>query len=211
MVLDALLNCDLDPLRVNTTEMLKKTFFSMTVLAASLLSANAQAGTLVKMNTSAGEIIIELEDEKAPVSAANFANYVKAGFYDQTIFHRVIPGFVIQGGGFTADDISRKTTEAPIENEADNGLKNSHYSLSMARTSDPSSATSQFFINLQDNASLDHTAKDSRGWGYAVFGRVIEGQEVVDQIATVKTGSVAGMRDVPLKPVRIESATLLEK
>lgn len=190
--------------------MLKKSLLAASLLASSLLGNTALAGTMVKMTTSAGDLVIELEDEKAPLSAQNFIDYVNNGFYDGTIFHRVIPGFVIQGGGFTAD-MQRKATEAPLQNEADNGLKNTHYSLSMARTPAPNSATSQFFINLRDNQSLDHTAKTDRGWGYAVFGRVVEGEEVVDAIAGVKTGSQFGMRDVPLEAVVITSATLIEK
>lgn len=182
-------------------------FFASLALSCSLLCGAAQAGTQVRMSTSLGDILIELEDERAPQSSQNFIDYVESGFYNGTVFHRVIPGFVIQGGGFTPD-MDRKPTRAPLENEADNGLKNSHYSLSMARTSDPHSATSQFFINLRDNANLDHSGKTPRGWGYAVFGRVIEGQAVVDAIAGVKTTSRAGMRDVPAEPVVIESATL---
>jgi len=190
--------------------MLKKTLLAATFFAATLANGTTFAGTLVNMTTSAGDIVIELEDEKAPKSALNFINYVKSGFYDGTIFHRVIPGFVIQGGGFTAE-MQQKPTEAPLQNEADNELKNTQYSLSMARTPSPHSATSQFFINLNDNQSLDHTGKTDRGWGYAVFGRVIEGQEVVDKIAGVKTGSQSGMRDVPLEAVHISTATLIEK
>lgn len=189
--------------------MLRKPLIAAFSLTCTLLCSTAIAGTQVKMTTSHGDIVIELEDEKAPLSTENFINYVKSGFYDGTIFHRVIPGFVIQGGGFTSD-MNRKATEAPLSNEADNGLKNTHYSLSMARTPDPDSATSQFFINLQDNASLDHSGKTQRGWGYAVFGRVVEGQAVVDTIAGVKTGSQSRMRDVPVEPVHVTSATLIE-
>lgn len=187
--------------------MLKKHLYSATALFFSLLCTTATAGTMVHMSTSAGDMIIELEDEKAPLTVKNFIDYVESGFYDGTIFHRVIPGFVIQGGGFSPD-MARKETSAPITNEADNGLKNTHYSLSMARTPNPDSATSQFFINLRDNASLDHTAKNQRGWGYAVFGRVVEGKDVVERIASVKTGTRSGMRDVPLEAVTIKKATL---
>ncbi len=190
--------------------MFKKYLIAAASLVALTFSSATFASTQIKMTTSAGDIVIELEDEKAPVTVENFISYVESGFYDGTIFHRIIPGFVIQGGGFSAE-MQRKSTQSPIQNEADNELKNTHYSLSMARTSDPNSATSQFFINLVDNASLDHTGKDQRGWGYAVFGRVVSGQEVVDQIATVDTGSKMGMRDVPLEPVLIESASVLPK
>jgi len=157
---------------------------------------------MVIFKTSHGEFTIELYSDQAPATVENFLAYVDDGFFDGTIFHRVISGFMIQGGGFTAD-MQQKATRAPIKNEADNGLKNVRGTLSMARTQQKDSATAQFFINLTDNAFLDHGARD---FGYAVFGRVTDGMEVVDEIANVKTGSRAGHADVPMEPVTIESA-----
>ena len=157
---------------------------------------------MVIFSTSQGDITIELFSEEAPVTVKNFLDYVDAKFYDGTIFHRVIPGFMIQGGGFT-DDMNQKPTRAPIENEADNGVKNARGTLSMARTSDIHSATSQFFINLKDNAFLDHGARD---FGYAVFGRVAEGMDVVDKIAGVKTGNRGPHSDVPMETVVTNTA-----
>ncbi|MBA1148001.1 peptidyl-prolyl cis-trans isomerase [Ectothiorhodospiraceae bacterium WFHF3C12] len=158
----------------------------------------------VKFETSKGPIILELYPDKAPRTVENFLAYVEQGFYDGTIFHRVIPGFVIQGGGFTAD-YERKTTREPITNESDNGLDNARGTISMARTRDPHSATSQFFINLSDNDNLDHRGSD---WGYAVFGKVVDGMEVVDAIAGVPTGAAGPFRsDAPRNVVMIESAT----
>lgn len=159
----------------------------------------------VEMQTSAGTLRIELDDERAPASVANFLAYVNAGHYDGTVFHRVIRGFMVQGGGFEPG-MKQKRTNAPIANEAKNGLKNKHYTLAMARTSDPHSATAQFFINTTDNTFLDND-RASDGWGYAVFGRVVEGTEVVDAIESVKTGNKGGHGDVPLEDVRIERAT----
>ena len=159
----------------------------------------------VQMDTSAGVITIELDDVKAPLSAANFLAYVNKGHFDGTVFHRVIKGFMLQGGGFDGD-MKQKATEAQIRNEANNGLKNKRYTLAMARTSDPHSASSQFFINAADNAFLDHTAETAQGWGYAVFGRVISGTEVVDAIEKVRTGRKGSHDDVPLEEVRIERA-----
>lgn len=163
---------------------------------------------LVDLETSHGTIRVELDAEKAPKSAANFADYVRSGHYDGTVFHRVIPGFMIQGGGF-APGMKQKSVGAPIANEADNGLKNRHYTLAMARTSDPHSATAQFFINTADNAFLDHKAPNAQGWGYAVFGKVVSGNEVVDAIGGVSTGSRGGHGDVPLEDVLIVSAKLV--
>ncbi len=157
---------------------------------------------MVIFSTSMGDITIELLSEEAPITAKNFLDYVDAGFFDGTIFHRVIPGFVIQGGGFTAD-MNQKETRAPIKNEADNGVKNSRGTLSMARTSDINSATSQFFINLKDNEFLDHGTRD---FGYAVFGKVVEGMDVVDKIAGVKTGDRGHHSDVPMEPVVTNTA-----
>ena len=159
----------------------------------------------VELHTSAGVIRLELDDVKAPLSVENFLNYVKAGHYDGTIFHRVIKGFMVQGGGMDAD-MKQKGTNAPITNEADNGLLNAKYTVAMARTSDPHSATAQFFINAADNAFLNFRAPNAQGWGYAVFGRVIAGQDVVDRIETVKTGRRGFHDDVPLESVTIDKA-----
>jgi peptidyl-prolyl cis-trans isomerase B (cyclophilin B) len=165
--------------------------------------------TKVKITTSLGAITIQLEDEKAPLSSANFVEYVKQGFYNGTIFHRVIPGFMVQGGGFDTS-FSQKSTNAPIKNEADNGLKNKRGTLAMARTGDPHSATAQFFINLKDNGFLDYTAPNSNGWGYAVFGEVLTGLDVVDTIAKQATGNRGGHQDVPKTDIVIESAEIVE-
>ena len=164
--------------------------------------AEATAAPRVVFSTTLGDITIELFADKAPVSAANFLQYVDDGFYAGTIFHRVIPGFVLQGGGLTPD-LARKPTRAPIKNEAENGLKNARGTLSMARTSDVDSATSQFFVNLVDNKFLDHGARD---FGYAVFAKVVAGLDVVDKIAAVKTSTQKGYQDVPVKPVTVTSA-----
>ena len=163
----------------------------------------------VKLTTSLGEIVIQLDSEKAPISVKNFLTYAKEGFYDGTIFHRVIPGFMAQGGGFTPD-FQQKTVHAPIKNEADNGLKNTRGTLAMARTPDPDSATAQFFINYKDNASLDHTSPTPNGWGYAVFGKVIEGMDVVDAMAKAPTGSRGPHQDVPQTDIVIEKAEIIE-
>jgi len=158
----------------------------------------------VKMTTSAGDLRIELDDEKAPVSVANFLAYVNKGFYDGTIFHRVIKNFMIQGGGFEAG-MTQKATDAPIKNEAKNGLKNDKYTLAMARTNVPDSATAQFFINTANNGFLNNDQAQD-GWGYAVFGKVVEGQPVVDQISGVKTGRKGFHDDVPVEDVKIVKA-----
>ncbi|MFY9510581.1 MAG: peptidylprolyl isomerase [Rubrivivax sp.] len=160
----------------------------------------------VQMQTSAGTMRIELDDEKAPKSVANFLQYVAAGHYDGTVFHRVIKGFMIQGGGFEPG-MKQKGTNAPIGNEANNGLKNKHYTLAMARTSDPHSATAQFFINATDNDFLDFRAENAQGWGYAVFGRVVEGTEIVDAIEKARTGRKGFHDDVPLDDVSIVKVT----
>ncbi len=159
------------------------------------------------LDTNHGKIIIELNTEKAPISAENFLIYVKDAFFDGTIFHRVIPGFMIQGGGFI-DGMEQKETRENIKNEADNGLANKRGTLAMARTPDPDSASSQFFINLKDNDFLNYTAPTSQGWGYAVFGEVTEGMDIVDSIAQVATGNTQGHGDVPVEAVVINSATL---
>lgn len=162
------------------------------------------------LKTSLGDIKIELFTKEAPISSANFEAYVKDGFYDGTIFHRVIDGFMIQGGGMTADMRDKNGKKPSIKNEGGNGLQNKKYTLAMARTSAPDSATSQFFINTTDNGFLDR-AQSRDGVGYAVFGKVVEGQDIVDKIGKVKTGSKAGHSDVPVEPVTIESITLIEE
>ncbi len=168
-----------------------------------------EANPRVLLSTSLGDITVELEQQKAPVTSENFLAYTASGYFDGTVFHRVIPGFMIQGGGFT-DDMRQKPANSPISNEADNGLKNDRGTIAMARTSDPHSATSQFFINLADNDFLNHRAKNAQGWGYAVFGRVVEGFEVVDAIAQVPTGTSGPHSDVPKEPVVIDRIGLVE-
>ena len=158
---------------------------------------------MIKLSTSMGEITLELDAENAPITVKNILSYVDSGHYDNTIFHRVIPGFVIQGGGM-ASGMQEKGTGTPIQNEADNGLKNLTGAICMARTNDPHSATAQFFINLKDNQFLDHTEKTESGWGYAVFGRVVSGMDVVEKIAAVETGNVGHHSDVPLEDVVLE-------
>lgn len=164
---------------------------------------------MVKLETSKGDILIALDAEKAPETVANFLQYVRDGHYDGTIFHRVIDGFMIQGGGFDRD-MNQKETRPPIRNEAENGLKNETYTIAMARTSDPNSATSQFFINVKDNDFLNFTSRTPQGWGYAVFGKVEAGREVVDAIKSVPTGSRGFYRDVPLEPVVILKASIVQ-
>jgi peptidyl-prolyl cis-trans isomerase B (cyclophilin B) len=172
-------------------------------------SDQPQGNPRATIGTSMGEIVIELERSKAPATTENFIAYTKAGHYDGTVFHRVIPGFMIQGGGFDAK-MRQKPTQASIANEADNGLRNERGTIAMARTSDPHSATSQFFINLKNNGFLDHVGKTAQGWGYTVFGRVIEGLTVVDAIAQVPTGTSGPHSDVPKEPVIIEKVTIAE-
>ena len=166
--------------------------------------------TKATIKTSEGEIKLELNGEKAPITVENFKNIVKSGYYEGTVFHRVINGFMIQGGGLTADMIEKPSGTAPIQNEANNGLSNDRGTIAMARTMDPHSATSQFFINHKDNSFLNHTGENSQGWGYAVFGAVTEGMDVVDQIADVATGSSGGHQDVPVDVITIESVTISE-
>ena len=163
---------------------------------------------MVKLSTNFGDITLELDAEKAPITVANFLQYVESGFYDGVIFHRVINDFMIQGGGFDAN-MKQKKTKDEIKNEGDNGLGNHNYTVAMARTSIPDSASSQFFINIADNDFLNHTAPTSSGWGYCVFGKVVEGMDVVDKIKAVKTTSKAGHRDVPVEPVIIEKASVI--
>lgn len=207
------------------TNTMTRLLASMLLLGAFLIGSNATwAQTLsqtnqdnssmstaprVKLDTTAGEIIIELNATEAPVSTENFLTYVRDGFYDNTIFHRVIDGFMVQGGGFEPG-MKQKSTGEPIENEANNGLKNDKYTLAMARTNDPHSATAQFFINVANNDFLNHTAPTAQGWGYAVFGKVVEGQDVVDQIRGVKTGNSGFHQNVPTEDVVIEKATIVE-
>jgi peptidyl-prolyl cis-trans isomerase B (cyclophilin B) len=163
--------------------------------------------TMVKLHTNKGSFTIELDAEKAPVTVKNFLEYVNSGFYSGTIFHRVINNFMIQGGGFEPG-MKQKKTNAPIKNEAANGLKNDMYTIAMARTGDPNSATAQFFINVKDNGFLNYPGQD--GWGYCVFGKVVEGTEVVDAIRNVKTGNRSGFQDVPLEDVVITKAEVVK-
>ncbi|MBP6654890.1 MAG: peptidyl-prolyl cis-trans isomerase [Propionivibrio sp.] len=167
-----------------------------------LATLASQAAPSVEMQTSMGMIVIELDSEKAPISVKNFLQYAKDGYYNGTIFHRVIDGFMIQGGGFTKD-MGEKPTGAQIPNEAKNGLKNTRGTIAMARRAEPHSATAQFFINHKDNSALDYPSRD--GWGYAVFGKVTQGLEVVDKIAKVRTGNRGMFQDVPVEPVVIQS------
>ena len=166
--------------------------------------------TQVTIKTSVGDIQLELNDEKAPITVENFKTIASSGYYEGTIFHRVINGFMIQGGGLTADMNNKSSGTGPIQNEANNGLPNDRGTIAMARTIDPHSATSQFFINHKDNAFLNHTGETSQGWGYAVFGIVTEGMDVVDQIAEVATGSSGAYQDVPEEVITIESVTISE-
>ena len=179
------------------------------VIATTATAADTGAPRVV-LDTSQGAITVELFAEQAPLSVANFLDYVRAGYYDDTVFHRVIPGFMVQGGGMTADLI-RKPAREPVMNEADNGLANTRGTLALARTQDPHSATSQFFINVVDNGFLDHQSQTARGWGYAVFGRVSAGMDVVDAIAAMPTGVVEGMPDVPIEAIVIKTARVLDR
>jgi len=163
---------------------------------------------MIKLTTNFGDIVLELFNDKAPATAANFEEYVKSGHYDGTIFHRVINGFMIQGGGFDAD-MQQKDTRDPIKNEANNGVSNKTYTVAMARTMDPHSASAQFFINVSDNDFLDFKSETTQGWGYAVFGQVVEGQDVVDRIKTVRTGRSGGHQDVPVEAVVLEKAEII--
>ena len=175
------------------------------------LAGQAQAADpdpAVKLETSMGDIIVRLDSRKAPISTANFVQYVKSGFYDGTVFHRVIKNFMIQGGGMGAD-MKQKPSRASIRNEADNGLKNKKYTIAMARTGDPHSATAQFFINVVNNEFLNHTAPSGQGWGYAVFGKVVKGQEIVDAIKKVRTTRKGYHDDVPFDAVVIDKAVAL--
>lgn len=184
-------------------------FVAATLLG--LIGAAAQAGPLVRLDTTLGAITVELADDKAPKTVNNFLTYVREGFYNGTIFHRVIDDFMIQGGGFTTG-FQQKPTHAPVPNEADNGLKNLRGTIAMARTADPQSATAQFFINIKDNSALDYRASTPQGWGYAVFGKVVEGMDTVDKIRKVATGTGGPggqFSNVPTTPVVIDTVTIL--
>jgi peptidyl-prolyl cis-trans isomerase B (cyclophilin B) len=181
--------------------------------AAFALHVSAQASTpaaspRVKLSTNMGDIVLELNAAQAPKTVANFLSYVKSGHYNGTVFHRVIPGFMVQGGGMDSG-LREKATQAPIENEATNGLKNNKYTVAMARTSSPHSASAQFFINIANNDFLNHSAPTLQGWGYAVFGKVVEGTDVVDKISAVRTGNAGRYQDVPQSPIIINAATVL--
>ena len=179
------------------------------ILAAGASARAERSHPLVKLETSMGDITLELYPDKAPVTVANFLEYVKAGFFDGTIFHRVINGFMIQGGGLDAQ-MNKKPTRAPINNEADNGLTNDAYTVAMGRTGDPNSATAQFFISVANNTFLNHTAKTPQGWGYAVFAKVVKGKEVVDKIKAVPTTTRHSYENVPQAPVTIIKATVVQ-
>ena len=181
--------------------------FTPWVAGAAEQTATGDSTVTVHMQTNKGTIVLELDAEKAPGTVANFVEYAKAGFYDGTIFHRVIPGFMIQGGGFEPG-MQQKQTREPIQNEADNGLKNQVGTIAMARTPNPHSATAQFFINVKDNGFLNHSAPTAQGWGYCVFGKVVEGIDVVHDIEKVATTSRAGHQDVPVEDVVIEKVTV---
>ena len=168
------------------------------------------AAVHILMTTTVGPMTLELDTDSAPKTVENFLSYVASGHYDGTIFHRVIDNFMIQGGGFTTD-MEQKSTQAPIENEANNGLKNARGTIAMARTQDPHSATAQFFINVSENDFLNHTGENMQGWGYAVFGKVTEGEDVLDKIRGVQTGNQGGHQDVPLEPIIIESVTVVSE
>jgi len=191
---------------------MRKLFSSLILIACCFVSQVAMAGPKVEFKTSMGNFVVELDDVKAPKTSANFLNYVKSGFYNGTIFHRVIDGFMIQGGGFTSD-LMQKPTDTPVASEASNGLKNNNYTIAMARTSDPDSATAQFFINVKDNEALNYP--NAMGNGYTVFGKLISGMQTIDTIRKVPTmvaptPRMGRMSDVPTKTVVIESATILK-
>lgn len=186
--------------------MVKKAAVLMAAAGLGALASGTDISNQVKLETSYGDIVIALDSAAAPVTVANFLGYVKSGFYDSTIFHRVIPGFMIQGGGFN-DSMVEKPTQTPIKNEAGNGLKNDRGTIAMARTPDPNSAAAQFFINARDNGFLNHTDTTAQGWGYCVFGKVIKGIEVVDSIEKAPTGKKGPYSDVPVTPIVIIKAT----
>ena len=198
-----------DMLAPQLTMKMTKVFLS-TLACAALITMSAPAeATKVKLQTSMGDIVLELNAKKAPKSVANFLGYVKSGHYNGTIFHRVIDNFMVQGGGLDAN-MRKKPAKKTVTNEADNGLKNVVGSVAMARTNDPHSASAQFFINVNNNKFLNHTSKDSRGWGYAVFGKVIKGMDVVNKIKVVKTKKVGGRGDIPVNPITLKKATIIK-
>ena len=198
-----------DMLAANLVMKFTKMFLTTLACSALLLAASPADATKVKLQTSMGDIVLELYANKAPKSVANFLMYAKSGHYNGTLFHRVINNFMIQGGGLDAK-MNKKPSKAPITNEADNGLKNAVGTVAMARTGNPHSATAQFFINVNNNKFLDHKAKDSRGWGYAVFGKVVKGMEVVNKMKAVKTTKVNGRGDVPVNPITIKTVTVIK-
>jgi peptidyl-prolyl cis-trans isomerase B (cyclophilin B) len=183
--------------------------FVLAFLAVHQIPVRASGEPRVMIETSQGKILVELYPGRAPLTVENFLGYVRSGFFDGTVFHRIVPGFVIQGGGFTPE-MKEKRGLGPITNEADNGLPNDRGTLAMARTPDPHSASSQFFINLADNSFLNHKGKDFQGWGYAVFGKVIEGMEVVDAVAKVKTTSRGPYQDIPEEPIIFLKAKVID-
>jgi len=191
------------------TIILSLMLFLISTLSFATEKTMTDTQTKVKLTTSAGDIIIQLNSDKAPLSSANFLTYVNEGFYNGTIFHRIIPGFMAQGGGFDTS-FKQKPVHDPIKNEADNGLLNNRCTLAMARTNDPDSATAQFFINYKDNDFLNHRSKNASGWGYAVFAEVIEGMDVVDAMATQATGNRGGHQDVPKTDIVIEKAEVVK-
>lgn len=189
---------------------LRKQIILLVFIVFFSISSNIQAETtMVKMDTNQGTIMLELDADNAPNTVANFLTYAKEGFFDGTIFHRVISNFMIQGGGFT-EDMTQKTVHDPIQNEANNGLKNDNGTIAMARTGDPHSATAQFFINVKDNDFLNFSSETPQGWGYAVFGKVTEGMDVVEKIKGVDTTTKGPYADVPAEPVIIEKVTIVE-
>ncbi|HIF18658.1 MAG TPA: peptidyl-prolyl cis-trans isomerase [Cycloclasticus sp.] len=196
---------------INKTLLLRTAAFFAVLLSSTLLYATDTSNmTIIKFTTNQGEITLELDGEKAPNTVKNFVAYIEDGFYEGTIFHRIIPNFMAQGGGFTSE-FQQKPVKNPIENEADNGLKNDRGTIAMARTGDPHSATGQFFINLKDNDFLNHSSKTQQGWGYAVFGKVTDGMDTIDKMAAIPTGS-GGMfpTDVPQEEVIIEKAEVVK-
>lgn len=184
-------------------------WLALSVSAAHAVSSPKGKNSMVKFHTNLGDFVIQLDAEKAPVTVKNFLDYVNAGFYNGTIFHRVIDGFMVQGGGFEPG-MKQKTTNAQIKNEADNGLKNDIYTVAMARTNDPHSATAQFFVNVKNNSFLNHSAPSGQGWGYCVFGKVVEGTDVIDAIKKVKTGNSGFHQDVPKEDVLVIKAEVVQ-
>ncbi len=189
---------------------LRKQIFLIVFILLFTITSNIQAETtMVKMDTNQGTIMLELDADNAPNTVANFLTYAKEGFFDGTIFHRVISNFMIQGGGFT-EDMSQKTTHDPIKNEANNGLKNDNGTIAMARTGDPHSATAQFFINVKDNDFLNFSSETPQGWGYAVFGKVTEGMDIVEKIKATETTTKGPYQDVPVEAIIIEKVSIVE-